>query len=715
MSYSSVDVSPEIQSIVSAEIEDAVNFIDHEIAPLRVKATKYYRGDPFGDEQEGRSRVVSRDVADTVQAILPSLLRVFVGSERVVEYVPKRADSVDQAEQATDYANYIIFEDNPGFMVFYETFKDALISKTGVVKFWNEETQDVTKEDCTGLSDDVLAMVSQEKDIAVKVRGSYPDVSNPQGTLHDVTLTKTSKDNRIKIASVPPEEFLISRNARSIDTADLVGHRTDLTHAELVAMGYSEDELEEFGYDSDLETNMERLARATTGILGLDNSHNPANKRIRYTEAFLKLDMGDGAELRQVCCMGNQYKIMRNDPVDERPFSLVCPVPEPHVVFGSSTSDLVMDIQRIKSQVYRGILDSLAQSINPRTWVVEGQVNTADVLSNEVGGMIRMRQPLMAGEFTTPFVGQAALPILDLMDSLRESRTGITKASQGLDADAMQSTTKAAVAATITAAQQQIEMICRIFAETGIKSLFKGILRLICKHQDKTRMVRLRGKWVPIDPRAWDATMDVSVNVGLGAGTNAEKVDILAAIAQKQELILSTLGATNPVVSPAQYSNTLRKAAELSGFKDSSLFFSAVPSNYQPPAPQQHTDPAQQSALILAQAQREQLQSEEKRKSAELTLKERDMQMNDALKRYQIESNERVALATIAAQYGAKVESTQAQIDQANQNLLHQQAQSELDRQHEAEQNTQAQQAAMQQQQSAQQATAQQQPAGGQT
>lgn len=685
----------QIESIVRAEIEDAVSFLDLEISPDRIRATDYYRGKPFGDEQEGQSKVVSTDVRDTVQAIMPSLLRVFFGSENVVDYVPRREDAVAAAEQATEYVRYIISEDNPGFLVFQNTFKDALISKTGVIKWaWETAEREIKSENYSGQSDATLAMFQQEAaneqqyTKTVKVKKSQPDPTYPGPTqspskppvqgpvevpqIHDFTVTCTEDCSRLRIYSLPPEEFLISRRAASVENADLTAHRSLQSVSDLMEMGFTQDELDDAGTDSELDTNLERLARDPGLLNNFGSAENEALRRVMYVEAYIKLDMdGDGiAELRRVQCIGDQHKVLRNEPAEERPFATFCPDPEPHVFFGSSISEKTMDIQRIKSQLWRGILNSLAQSINPRTGVVEGQVNMADVLNNENGGIIRMRAPGMVMPYAVPFVGQQALPLLQVMDDVRESRTGITRASQGLDADAMQSTTKAAVMATVTAAQQQLEMIARIFAETGMKTLFKGILRTICRHQDKPRIIRLRKKFVPMDPKSWDATMDVSVNVGLGAGTNDEKISVLGAIAQKQELILSTLGPSNPIVSPAQYAHTLRKAAELAGFKDSSLFFSDVPANWQPPAQgAPPPSPQEKAAAVLAQAQAQEIQASIQKKGAELELKQREMAMTDARARYQIESTERTAMAEIAAKYSVDTAKAQREIDLANQQI----------------------------------------------
>jgi hypothetical protein len=273
-------------------------------------------------------------------------------------------------------------------------------------------------------------------------------------------------------------------------------------------------------------------------------------------------------------------------------------------------------------------LDSLAQSIHPRTAVVEGQVNIDDVLNNETGAIIRMRAPGMVQPLTTPFVGQAAFPMMEYMDQIKEDRTGMSKAAMGLNADALQSSTKAAVNATINASQGRIELTARILAE-GMKKLFKGILFLVVTHQDKARMVRMRNEFVQIDPSHWETSMDASINIALGNGDTNDRLQALMMIMAKQEQILQQLGPTNPLVTPQQFSNTLRKIVELSGFKDASSFFQDIPADYVPPAPQQKPSPEE----VLAQVQAESIKADIQKKAAELELRRQQMVMDDDLAR----------------------------------------------------------------------------------
>ena len=669
----------ELQGIVSGELEDAVSYIDSDVSPIRAKGTEYYRGDPFGNEEDGRSQVVAMEVRDTVSAMLPSLMKVFFSSENVVEYVPRGPEDVAGAQQATDYANYIFSADNNGFMTTYALFKDSLVRKCGIAKYWWEENEEVKIEEYSGLDDQTVQILMQE-DAEVKIVVSYPDPSMsmqppqpdpmtglpmPQPMLHDVQIKRNTKDGRIRIMAVPPEELVLDRRARSFDDAGIIAHRQMATVSDLIGMGYDQDEIEENISSTDLDSNDEYLARQPLSTtMGAGDSLNPMQRRVLYIEAYMRVDFdGDGIpELRKICCMGSGYTMVRNLPASYIPFVDFPCDPEPHTspLEAMSIFDITHDIQEIKSEIMRNTLDSLAQSIHPRTAVVEGQVNIDDVLNNETGAIIRMRAPGMVQPFSSPFVGQAAFPMLDYMDQMREDRTGMSKAAMGLDPDALQSTTKAAVAATVSASSQRLELQARILAE-GMKKLFKGILYLMTTHQDKPRMVRLRNEWVQIDPRAWDSSMDVSVNIGLGNGDLGERMQGLTMIAGKQEQIMQQFGLSNPVVTPAMYIRTIQKIVELSGFKDASSYFQALPADFQMP----QSEPKPTPEEVLAQVQAQSIQADIQKKAAELELKREQMVRDDDYRRDQLAQDLMLKKYELELKYGAQISTAEIDARQA--------------------------------------------------
>ena len=638
----------DLEATVGGELNDAVSFVDSELSPVRARAIQYYRGEPFGNEEEGRSQVVSTDVRDTITGIMPSLMKVFFGSKKIVNFVPRNPEDVAAAEQATDYINYIFTNDNNGFLICHSIFKDALRGALGVAKYVWEEKVEVKTEYYTGLDESGLSVLMSEPDVVGSAISSMDDPSYqapmdpmtgqhmldpmtvepmPAPQIYSIELKRETKNGRVRVEAVPPEEFLIDRRARSVEDATLVAHRRMMRVSDLVALGYDKEEVESQVGVYELDSNDEYIARnpyaQTYGPGGTQD-----DKRVLYCEAYVRVDYdNDGlSELRKICTVGPSYKMVMNEPCSHSPFAIFCPDPEPHALIGLSIFDMTADLQKIKSSIMRNMLDSLSLAIHPRVGVVEGQVNMDDVLNTEVGGVIRMRQAGAVQPFSIPFVGQAAFPMLGYLDEVRETRTGMSKASMGLDADALQSTTRAAVAATVSAAQQHLELIARIFSETGMRALFKGILKLVVENQDRARVVRLRNQWVPIDPRSWDANMDVEIDVALGGGTEEQKVAVLTAIAQKQEQILQTMGPQNQLVTPLQYRNTLVRIVQASGYKNADEFFSnpaMMPPPPQPPPPP--PDPA----MILAEVERQKIVADIQIKQAELELKRQQMLLED--------------------------------------------------------------------------------------
>jgi len=668
----------DLEAMMGQEITDAVSYIDSDLSPIRARGTEYYRGDPFGNEEEGRSQVVAMEVRDTVSAMLPSLMRVFFSTENTVEFVPRGPEDVENAQQATDYCNYVFNNDNNGFMVAYATFKDALVRKCGIVKAWIEDTESVRIEEYSGLDDQTLQVVMQEGDADVQIIASYPDESM-QGAMqidpmtgqpmlpammHDVQVKRKITDKRIHVACLPPEELLLSRQAMSFKDAPFIGHRKMATVAELISMGYDEDEVMDYVGSSDLNDNEEALARAPLANNQYFNeSANPMMMRVLYVEGYAKVDFdGDGIpELRKMCFMGSSYKMVRNLPASYIPFIEFPCDPEPHTspLEAMSIFDITRDLQEIKSEVMRNTLDSLAQSIHPRTVIVEGQVNIDDALNNETGAIIRARAPNMVQPLVTPFVGQAAFPVLAYLDEIKEGRTGMSKASMGLNPDALQSSTKAAVAATVSASQGRIELTARLMAE-GMRELFKTILFLVTTHQDKPRMIRLRNRWVQIDPRAWDNTMDVNINIGLGNGDTNERIATMMQILAKQESIINQYGLENPVVSPQMYVRTLKKVVELSGFKDASSYFADIPEGWKaPPAPQK---PSPEE--VLAQVQAESIRADIQKKAADLELQRQQMIRDDDFRRDQMNQDRLLKQMELELKYNTQLNTAQIVAEQ---------------------------------------------------
>lgn len=616
----------ELRAAAEAAIRETVGFSSSEIVSEREEALKRYYGEPYGDEVAGRSQVVSRDVLETVEWILPSLLRVFASGD-VVEYEPVGPEDDEAARQATDYAQHIFNADNNGFLILHDWFKDALLSKVGVVKHWWEDNEKRTTESYSGLNDDEYLAIAGDDDVEVLEHTEYGD---ELGMFHDLKIERVENDGRVRIEGVPPEEFLISARAKSIADAPFVGHRVRKTRSELLEMGFQKAKIDKLGDDGDTDyLTGERETRMSDeefdqGAAGVDS----ASEKITFTEGYLRVDIdGDGlTELVKVSLGGvGQIALLDSEEVDRVPFSDLCPVRTPHKFFGMSIADLVDDIAKIKTALLRGTLDNLYLTNNPEREVdVTGVVNMDDFMVSRPGGIKRVNKIGTSREIAVPFTAAASMPMLEMMDSIKEMRTGSAPATQ-LDAQVLQNQSATAATLAHDAGAQRVELIARIFAETGVKDLFRNILKIITSHQDKERVIRLRNKWVPMDPRQWNAEMDVSINVGLGHGNKQAQAAMLNQILNYQIMGLQQGGVG--MVTPRHIFNTLEKLVNVAGFKNVEPFF-ADPGDGQ----MQQAQP-QDPEMAKAELER---QKAEIKASADYQAKMAQMEVDAELKREQM-------------------------------------------------------------------------------
>ena len=654
----------ELQGILKSELDDARDYIE-QVGEDRAEATEYYLGESPQGQSSMQSEYVSTDVRDSVLFMLPSIMRTFFGTNKIVEFVPRNAEDIPLATQQTDYINYIIQQKNPGFKVMYDVFKDALIRKTGFVKAYWDDSITASTHEYTNVSPEGYQALMLDPDVEMvkeKAEMQSMTIINPETgeeitqetpVSYDLTIRRVKGKNQVCIESIPPEEVLISRFARDLHSSPYVAHRMIKTVSDLVAMGYDKEEMEQYagsGNLIDAETFEEEEARNpySDGIYDARNDGN--QKNVLYVEHYLFYDLdGDGIDERiRVCTVGNGLNIVNTAQWDDLPITLFCPDPEPHTSIGSCPADYLKPIQAAKSQIMRDTLDSLGHAIFPRMGVVEGQVNIDDVLNTDIGQPIRMRAPGMVQPFAVPFVGKEAFPVLSYLDEAKENRTGVSKASAGLNADALQSSSASAVAATMSGAQGRVELICRHFAD-GMKDLFKLVNSLVVKHQDQPDMVRLNNEFVPIDPRYWDSDKDLIVNVAISKSSDAEKQAVLMQVAQKQEQILQQLGVNNPLVSLQQYSNTLSKLIEQAGFKDTKSFINSEV----PPIPPQQPQPTPQD--MLAQAEMEKAKVSAQKAMIDSETDRMKIIMDDDRNRDEAEANIRLKAAELNAKYGAQV------------------------------------------------------------
>ena len=646
-----------LKTVVQGEIDNALGYIESETTEERRKAINYYNRSFYGNEVEGRSTIVTGEVAEAVDAALPALLRVFTQGDDIVRAEPEGPGDEEIAKQITSYLNYIFYRDNPGFAILNIWFKDALLQKNGIVKvYWDDEKQ-VNTEEYENLTEEELALmledesveiVSQDKTkvgeiqvpptpeemMAAQQTGVMPEPRTEAVFAYDVKVRKVKKFGQVRIENVPPEEFIISKKARTITDSPFCAHRKLTTRSELIAMGFDADIVENLPTYEDLEYTPERVARYTQGEQPLNQTSaiDKSMEEVEVFECYIRADYDDDgiAELRKVVYAG--HEILENEEIDYVPFCSICPIPMPHKFFGHSLADRTMDLQLIKSTITRQILDNLYLTNNARVMAVDGQVNLDDLLTVTPGGVVRVKSPQAVQQLTVAPVAGQSFPMLEYLDRIQERRTGITATSQGLDPNILQNTTAAAVAAMQNAAAGRMELIARTFAETGVRDLFLNILHLVGKYQDKARIVRLQGKYVSVDPREWKSQYDVHINVGLGTGTREQQLTMLSMILQKQEQLLGTpLGQT--LVGIEQYRSVLGRFIESAGFADSSEFFREVSPEQLQQMQQQNapqTDPQTQALMAQMQAQ---IQADQARAQSDIQVQQAKAQADIQLQR----------------------------------------------------------------------------------
>ena len=645
----------ELVSQLNSEIQGATGYANTELSNQREESMKYYLGEKFGNEIDGRSEIVTTDVRDTVEYIMPSLMRIFTTHNNTAEFEPQGPEDVEMAQQATDYCNYVFNKQNNGFKILYDAFKDALISKTGVIKHFWEEKEEVHTETYTNLTEieyqsilanDDFEVIEHTKNIKQKAQvDDMGTLISPEIVEHDVKAKCYKGYGQVRVMAVPPEEFLVSRRAASLEDADFVCHRVKKSVSDLIAEGYDPKIVEDIpSYDqSEAELNEERLARFSYDDDSVPPSEGSGpNKKVWIDECYMRIDYdNDGvAELRKIT-KGGHY-ILDNEEIDMIPFSAICPLPIPHKFYGMSIADTVKDIQLIKSTIMRNLLDNMYLTNNARYAVLAGQVELDDLLTSRPGGIVRMRAPGAVTALPTPQIQPYAFQMVQYLDGIREERSGVSKMTQGLNPDVLNShVTSGAISAATESSMQRIELIARIFAETGVKDLFRNIYALVQRYEDRQKMFYLNGKFVPIDVSRWKEKLNCTVNVGVGSGSQQSKMQTMSSIMT----ILGTLvqqGAMGTLVTSKNLYNAIGEYIAQAGYKNTDQFISNP--EMMPPKPPAEPTLEEKVAAQKAQVELQKLQLQAKEleietqiKAQELKLKEEEAMVDLAIKQQELE------------------------------------------------------------------------------
>ena len=470
----------------------------------------------------------------------------------------------------------------------------------------------------------------------------------------------------IKVAGVPPEEMRLDRWARTFQDSRLVGHERITPAADLIAMGYDRDTVLANMQSADtggmtIEPQLRNPGRAMDSVMG---------DGVKYGEWYVRIDKdGDGfPELRRICTMGDSREIVMDEEANRIKFAMFSVDPTSHTIVGSSLADYTKDLQRIKTNMMRAVLDSAAESIFPRTVINELMVTVEDAENDDVGAIIRTRgDPSASVMFANiPFLGRDVMPVVEMLNDVLARRTGLTDAAKGLDPKALQSSTQLGVDAIIQGAQERVELMARILAETGFRDLFAGVYNEICENPNQRRMLKLRGKYVPCDTSTFDPSMSVEVNPNIGKGSDMMRLAALQIIDQKQQGVIATYGLNNPICSVSEVLDTIEDMLAISNIKNIGRYFKR-------PAPQvmqqfMSQPRAPDPMAMAAQAQQEKVRSDTAAKVAQLSFDHEKMIRDIAFKHAQLHAKTVVDMTKLGAdQQGAQSQLLKDQADMAAQ------------------------------------------------
>jgi hypothetical protein len=570
----------QVGDIVQTLITQATAFIDSQISPIRINVDKYYQGETGLPFEKGRSSIIITKVRDTVKSVIPSVARIFTQSEPVAEFSSEDEEDEQICQDQTLFVNNV-YQKYGGYKALIIGSTDALKARVGVTKVWLEQKELPAHRTVSVADQEGLDML--QEDGSTIASQSPPDENGNVA----VVLSKKSIRKIWHLDPIPPESFFIDSTATCIDDCRVVGTRVNMTVYEAHRIGLDlEDLLEIAGSGGDASDQMtsERQERTPYNIQDFDLDYtslpnDPMSATLLICEVWYWLDAdGDGvAELHHAFTGGSNFELIHDEVCDFVPLAIYLADLQPHVFFPICLGEDMMADQDASTALMRSILDNTALVNSPRTEVNENYVNLEDVKNNEIGAIVRVTQSGGITELTTPFVAGQTLPVLQYLDSVSEQRSGVTKLSQGLSPDALQSTTRVASNAAVQGADARLEMMARNLGETGIKGLFLAILRTAMYELKGPQSVKTTTGYREVRPDFWHDQVNVSVNVGLGNGRMEEKSMALGMIAQVQQAIVQQLGPANPLSGWNNLRNTYKTILQMSGIKNVQEYFPIVP------------------------------------------------------------------------------------------------------------------------------------------
>jgi hypothetical protein len=639
----------ELKALLSNEIRSAVTYDDTELSGKRARAIEYFRG-VMSDtpSMPGRSSVVSKDVADTIGWMLPGIIRVFTASEQMAIFEPARPSDEEFAKQATDYCNFVFMKDNPGYRVLWNATHDSLLLGNGIVKHWWDDKEECEYTEHSGLTEEQIAVIMSEGDaeIVAQKQGEPQLVGVPDqfGNLvpmelptFDVKIKRITRSGRLRVECIEAEDFGLDREATTIEEARFCYHRDHVSRSDLIEMGFDRDLVESLPVDRFSAMQQEKIARDEDSQVYFNMVGHESMMLVELYECYVKVDVdGDGiAETVRAYYAGAagagellDWEVWEDDV----PFSDIPCEPVPHRWDARSIADDVDDIQRVKTVLTRQMLDNLYWVNNPMTVAVENSVVNPEMLrAPKFGGTVWIngKATIPPTPLAVPYIGDKAMLGLQHFDNVREMRTGVSRSTMALDPEALQNQTATANQNQKDSAYSQIELIARNQAELGWRRVFRQILKLIVKHQDRPRTIRLRDEWVEMDPRSWNANMDVQINIGLGTGSRDRDMAMLNTILGVQVMMTDRLAqggfGAKAVEMVPKINLTATKLCESAGIKNPEQFFLDIKDEEVEQMKQQAAQPPVDPKIELEKAK---LEVDTQIKQADMQMRGQELQAN---------------------------------------------------------------------------------------
>lgn len=572
----------ELASVVDRQIRQSVGYYDSKLSKERQDVIDYYNGAKPKPVHSGNSKYVSMDVYDSVESMKAVLLETFASGNKTVGFEPQGPDDIELAATATEYCDYVFFRQNDGYHVQATVMQDGLMARVGVAKVYWEEVIEEVEEEFSNLTADEADMLLAAPDVdKVKVE------LNEKAGLFDGELTRTVNRSQVRIDVVPPEEFLITPQSKSIEEAPFVAHRTKKTFADLIAEGYDKKKVEKIGAEdqSELSLDPEVLARFEqigADRLNMDGEVQEQSKYVIVYECYLYLDMDGSGEtkLYKIVKCGNV--VLDKEEVDRKPFIAFIPLPTPHSFYGSNFAARVIPTQNARTVLVRGILDHTVTTNNPRYQVVKGALtNPKELIENRIGGLVNVTRPDGISPLNQPSLNPFVFQTIQLLDDDKEEATGVSKLSQGLNKDAVsKQNSQALVENLVSLSMQRQKIIARNFANQFLRPLYLEIYRLAVGHEQAEKVIKIGGTFQRVMPSEWMDRSDVTVEMKLGYGEQEREAGKYLQMHQ----LLSSDPSVAPMYGPDKKFNLLKTAFEKAGVKNA-IDFLTPPNQIPPPQP----------------------------------------------------------------------------------------------------------------------------------